>query len=334
MTDLDVRMHAARGVVLCRVLPVVPAMVGSAAMMLVLFGWAGKWTGVLMLGWILVGVALTSRLGEPFVVWWYRGCRPTPAQWEVIGGPWRAALHRCESDLCRFDLYLQPRSEPNAYSLGRRSVVVTDGLLRLLTAGRITPAMAEAVFLHEVGHHATGATTAGALTSWLAAPWRFTSQVALGVVVGGRRGHRGVRVVLVIAVLAAAVVQAVEQGKLASATLLCALPLFGIAVPLADAASRRRCECVADQYVVDLGLGDELSAALHVMEPIRLRQASVAARLHASHPPVRVRGNQLPPGGCPAALASRTAIDGTHDVARALVNSSRQTAMSEPHSRR
>jgi Zn-dependent protease with chaperone function len=305
MPDLEGRMPAARSVALCRVLPMAPAMVGSAAVMLVLLGWAGEWTGVLLLGWVLIGLALTSRLGERLVVWWCRGYRATPAQGDLIDGPWRAALRRCDFDLRRFDLYVRPGRKPNAYSLGRRSVVVTDGLLKLLIAGRLTPAMAQAVLLHEIGHHVTGATTGGVLTGWLAAPWRIASRFALGFVSGGRLGPRGLRAVVAITVLGTAVVQAVEDGKLGNASLLCALPLLSLTVPLVDGAVSRRCERVADQYAVDAGLGDELRAALHVIEPIGLRRASVAARLNARHPPIRTR-TQPPAGGqCVSASLSR-----------------------------
>lgn len=285
MTDLEMRRPAARGVAVCRLLPVVPAMVGSAAMMLVLFGWAGEWTGVLLLGWILAGVALTSRIGEPLVVWWYRGYRPTLAQWEAIDGPWRAALHRCDLDPHRFDVYVREGRDPNAYSLGRRSIVVTVGLLELLLTGCLTPAMVAAVFVHELGHRASGATRCSFAVRWWSAPWRLASRFVLGLTFGlmGRRRPPRLLACVVITGAVVAIVQSAEQHEWVVAAVLIALPALGTSVPLLDAAISRRCERVADDYAATAGAGYELSNALSAMRAEQ-RSAGVLKRLKAHHP--------------------------------------------------
>jgi STE24 endopeptidase len=252
--------------------------------MLVLFGWAGEWIGVLLVGWILAGVALTSRLGERLVVWWYRGYRPTPAQWDVIDGPWGAALRRCDFGLHRFDLYLQQSGEPNAYSLGRRSVVVTVGLLELTASGRLTPAMVEAVLIHELGHHATRATKHGLFTSWLGAPWRITSHFVLGILIGGHRLRSSPLVIVAISVIVLALAGAIQRDDYGTVAVLCVLAVLGPAASLGESATSRRRERLADAYASAVGVGDHLVSALRVIDPPRLRRRPLRQGLAARHP--------------------------------------------------
>jgi STE24 endopeptidase len=297
MTDLEVQTPSARSVALCRVLPTVPPMVGSAALMLVLFGWAGEWAGVLLLGWVLVGVALTSRPGERLVVWWYRGYLPTPAQWEVVDGPWRAALRSRDFDPSRFDLYMREGRNPNAYSLGKRSVIVTVGLLELTASGVLTPPMAEAVLVHELGHHATRAIKHGLFTGGLAAPWRIASRFVLGLVIGGKRHRSGQLAIVTILVLVLAVLQAIRNDRYETASVLCALVVLGFAAPLSDAATSRRCERLADEFAANAGVGDELAAALRIIQGADLRPRSLVDQLLARHPDGQNRRAALGAGG-------------------------------------
>jgi STE24 endopeptidase len=86
-------------------------------------------------------------------------------------------------------LYVQPARQLNAYAAGGRSVAVTSRGLRDYGAGRLSEDQIVAVLVHELGHHATGATRPMLTATWLAAPWRrgHDSQPASPVPCSGAR---------------------------------------------------------------------------------------------------------------------------------------------------
>ena len=56
----------------------------------------------------------------------------------------------------RFDWYVRDDLAPAALAVGRRSIAVSTGFLRLLYHGALTHRQAVAVCGHEAGHHVTG----------------------------------------------------------------------------------------------------------------------------------------------------------------------------------
>src|SRR5664279_4599244 len=85
-----------------------PAMVGSLWLLVVLFGWLGRWEGVVLTGWLLSGVAVLTRPGERVAVRVGSGFRrPTTAQAVTLAPLWSAALQRCRVDPRDVDLYVQ-----------------------------------------------------------------------------------------------------------------------------------------------------------------------------------------------------------------------------------
>jgi Zn-dependent protease with chaperone function len=82
---------------------------------------------------------------------------------------------------------------PNAYAAGGRSVAVTSRVLRDYESGRLPDNLLVAVLVHELGHHATGATRPLLLLSGLTAPWRLTTRVLTGLasIPAGRQPRRG-----------------------------------------------------------------------------------------------------------------------------------------------
>jgi STE24 endopeptidase len=69
------------------------------------------------------------------------------------------------------------------------------------------------VLVHELGHHATGATRPMLPVLWLAAPWRSATTLPAGLasMLAGRPPRRGLGIVVVAGVIVA-VVRAVQQG--------------------------------------------------------------------------------------------------------------------------
>jgi STE24 endopeptidase len=97
------------------------------------------------------------------------------------------------------ELYVQTARVPNAYAAGGRSVAATSRVLQDYESGRLPEDLLVAVLVHELGHHATGATRPMLLLSWLTAPWRLTSRVLTGVAstLAGRQPRPGLAVVVV-----------------------------------------------------------------------------------------------------------------------------------------
>jgi hypothetical protein len=89
-----------------------------------------------------------------------------------------------------------------------------------------------AVLVHELGHHATGATRTMLLVSWLTAPWCMARSLLteLSSILAGRRSRRGA-VIAVVVGLAVAVTRTLHQGQWMVAAVLTFLMLAGCSVP-------------------------------------------------------------------------------------------------------
>ena len=276
-----------------RALAATPAMFGSLMLLLVAFGWMGRWEGLVLLGWLVAGSALCTRVGERAAV--RIGCKfrsPTSAcQRQLLEAPWASALSRCGVAVGVVDCYVRHDGGPNACATGARSVAVTAGIVDEFRAGRISERAFQAVLVHELGHHATHATRFSLLISWLTAPWRKAAWFTLGLVHGlfGRRQPSPVVAAIVAAVLGLTIEQAVSRGEWTAVAVIGGIPILGIAVPLIDAAISRASELAADRYAADVGVGVGLAAALWVMHPHPMRRQPWLARLLARHPPVERR---------------------------------------------
>lgn len=279
-----------------RALPSLPAAAAGVLLMLFLLGWAGQWTGLLLLVWVLAGTALLTRSGERLAAWGLGLRRPTRRQCAIVAPAWSAALTRCSLDSSAFDLYVRETSEASAYSVGKRSVVVTTSLVAMPESGRLSLAMGEAVLVHELGHHMVAAHHETLLIAWLAAPWRCAYRLVLGIAarVAGRQPRRLLGCV-VITVVVVAVVQAVQQQRWSVAVLLSLLALCGVICPVADAAIRRREELAADRFAAQAGCASALAIAPSQLERRPQTRLSWAKRVLSGHPVVRRRVGALVP---------------------------------------
>lgn len=274
-----------------RAVTAIPAMVGSLLLLVVLFGWMGRWEGLVLLGWLASGVAVFTQAGEQLAV--RVGCgfrRPTRMQAARLAPLWAAALQRCSVAPGEVDLYVQRSAEVNAYAAGGRSVAVTAGVLAKFQAHRHPDDYLISVLAHELGHYSTKATRLALVTIWLAAPWRFAARLLLGVAAAcaGRQPRRLLACVIVAAVVIA-VVQAVQQRQWVVAISVSALALCTVVCPLADAALSRRSEYAADRYATDAGLGLHLAAALQTMDVSPYRSRTWTARALSRHPSLEDR---------------------------------------------
>jgi STE24 endopeptidase len=274
-----------------RAVTAVPAMAGSLFLVLMLFGWTGRWEGLVLLGWLLSGAVVFTRLGERIAVRvGFSFHRPTAAQTAALAPMWTTALHRCGIGPGDVELYIQRTRESNAYAAGGRSVAVTTGVLAEFQAHRLGEDHFLAVLCHELGHHGTRATRFGLVTIWLAAPWRFAVRlvIGLGLALTGRQ-PRPLLAVVIVAGVVVAVVQAVQQQQWTSAVILGGVAFAAVVCPLADAAISRRSEYAADRYAASAGLGPQLAAALPILDKSHGSRGTWTSRLLSRHPDVEHR---------------------------------------------
>lgn len=272
-----------------------PAMLGSLLLLALASAAVGRWSGLLLLTWATCAAAATTGAGEAMTLRAaYRFHRPTARQAAALQPAWARALRVTGTDADAVELYVQTAPTPNAYAAGRRAVAVTSGVLRDYASGRLPEDLLVAVLVHELGHHATGATRPMLLLSWLTAPWRVTSRVLTGCAstLAGRQPRPG-RVVVVVAGLAVAVTHALQQGHWEVAGVLAFGGMAAALGPAADAAISRRSEFAADRFAAEHGLALHLAAALHALENDRSAVRGRPRRLLAAHPATDRRINAL-----------------------------------------
>jgi STE24 endopeptidase len=281
----------------CRTMIAAPAMIGSVLLMLVLFGWMGRWEAPAMLVWMAGSFVVMTRVGERIVL--RVGCRlrrPNAGQAATLIPLWSQALRRCGIGLRDVDLYVRYSGESNAFAVGARGVVVTTGLLAASSAGRLTDEHLVAVLVHELGHHVTLTNRYGLVTLWLAAPWRLATRMVVGIAsaFARRQPSRWVAVVFVAGIVIATV-QAVQGQQWSVAVVLTGITVAAVLCPIFDAALSRRCEFAADRYATVVGVGRELASALQILGNSYLHRRSLVARLLTRHPTTLQRIAALSP---------------------------------------
>ena len=180
------------------------------------------------------------------------------------------AEHRCGVRPGRLDWYVRDDPQPNAFAAGRRSVAVTTGFLQLLQTGRIGHDKAVAVAIHEIGHHATGATRYGLLAEWLCWPWRVTYRSMMrlgGAMPCAEAGTVLMPVIFVIAIVRTAQLDAPPEQLVPVLAVLATLALGIFVAPALDTAFARASERAADRYTTQRGAGAALAAALPQVGP-------------------------------------------------------------------
>ena len=228
-----------------RAVAAAPAMLASLLLVTLVSVTLGRWVGLLLpLAWVASPAVLTTRVGEQMTLRVaYRFHRPSPAQAASLQPAWSAALEVTGMVARDVELYVQTARAPNAYAAGRRSVAVTSRVVEDHATGRLPEGQLVAVLVHELGHHATGATRPMLLLTWLIAPWRATASVLAGLAstLAGRHPRQGLSIV-VLAGLAVAVIRALQQGQWMAGGVLVVAGLTAVFVPLANAAISRRAE--------------------------------------------------------------------------------------------
>lgn len=207
---------------------------------------------------------------------------------------WSAALRAAGASADDVYLYGQRGGQLNAYATAGRTVAVTSPVLDAHEAGRLSEDQVIAVLIHELGHHATGATRPMLIVTWPAAPWRSAARLLVHLAAGlSGRQSRQVLAVLGLGGVGAAVVRAVHQGHWLTGGVVAAVALNAVVCPLADAWTCRRAEFAADRFAADHGRALELGAALRAMRGPSSTATGWSQKLLATHPPADGRISAL-----------------------------------------
>jgi hypothetical protein len=150
-----------------------------------------------------------------------------------------------------------------AVGAGRRTVVVSTGLIEAVVLGELPSRQAAAVVAHSAVLVREGLTGADLLIGCVSAPWRATQATVHGICRWGRRlpltqAAWRLRVVVV----AVAVVQAVQLGRVGLAVTIAAIGTFSYALPLWERRWHDLCVRAGDRGVARAGCGDDLVAFL------------------------------------------------------------------------
>jgi len=171
-----------------------------------------------------------------------------------------------------------------AVGAGRRTVVVSTGLIEAVVLGDLPSRQAAAVVAHAAVLVREGLTRADLLIGCVSAPWRAMRVAVHGICGWGRRlpltqAAWRLRVVVV----AVAVVQAVQVGRVGLAVTIAAIGTFSYALPVWERQWHDLLVRAGDGGVARAGFGDGLVAFLRACP----RTDATRARLRALVRPAR-----------------------------------------------
>ncbi|MGI8614530.1 MAG: M48 family metalloprotease, partial [Nocardioidaceae bacterium] len=272
-----------------------PTVVLSVLLMTILLGGFAAWRVPAVAGWAAAGWVLLLRPVERVavrVVFGFRAAAGPDAEWLR----WLRAGTEQRSGVSAdsFDWYVYADPQPTALAAGRRSIAVTSGFLQLVSCGGLADVQAVAVLLHEVGHHVTGGNRYGLVLRWLCLPWEVVYRLLMRL--GGALPFARAGLLLFPALFPIAFVNVAREDAPAEQVVPVLVVLVAVALavfvhPVADAALRRSTELAADGYVLRLGAGTYLAAALQVMASGG--HLNPYGRLRSTHPSTMARRRRL-----------------------------------------
>lgn len=173
-----------------------------------------------------------------------------------------------------------------AIGAGRRTVVVSTGLIEAVVLGDLPSRQAAALVAHSAVLAREGLTRADLLIGCATAPWRAIQASVRGVSSWGRRlPFTQAAWRLRAVVVAVAVVQAVQVGQVGLAVATAAIGVFSCALPVWERRWHDLLVRAGDRGAARAGLGDDLVAFLRTCP----RSDTTGARLRALVRPRRSR---------------------------------------------
>lgn len=271
-----------------RTLATVPAAALSAVLWLLLLAAVPPEAAAVLLAVGAAGaVVLWRGAGEGLASRWFLGARR-------LRSDEAAALAEVMTRLCRarlgpplVELLIAPGPGIAARGSGRRTVVLTTGLLDAVRDGQVPPEQATAVLAHAAGTVRAGLVRNDLALGWATLPYSALSTAATIVTWPLRRlpAIHAIwrwRVVPVVV----AVVQQTSQGLLALAAGTAAIGALSYAVPASQQAWTATLIRAGDQWAADAGYGPALVAFLRrcpatTTTRTRLRTLTAATVQHA-----------------------------------------------------
>ena len=225
----------------------------------------GGW--VVFLGSVLSVTVLLSGRAEPVAVRaWFRARRPTPAESAALA-PMVALL--CQRGLGPpvVDLWVQPRVFPVSVSvMGRRSVVLSGGLIATVRTGKLPTDQAAALGAHAAGVLRAGAVRSDAALMFWTLPW----QVLRGFSQGSAQAFSGLPLVawawrlrFVVGVIS--LVQSWNEGSVGAKVggcLAAAVITLSYLIPRWESAWAATIRHLGDEQAKQAGLAEPLARFL------------------------------------------------------------------------
>ncbi|MFC6695643.1 hypothetical protein [Nocardioides daphniae] len=243
-------------------------------------------------GGVLVALAM-GQLQQPAIAALTNSRPATEAEFRVMA-PVLAELGGRGVDIATlFVRRAQRPSTPVAVAVGRRTVVVSPGLVDATYRGGVTGAEAAAALAHAVGRHRALRPRVELAVLAATTPWRLIVATFLGI---GRAFAwlRFMRLAWTLrgVVGVICVVQSMVEGRAWAGLLGGAVIALTYLVPAAGRRIDLRTEAEADQFVLGLGLGPVLAGLLrrygHPMTLERMQRLDTATD-HPAEQPQRPR---------------------------------------------
>lgn len=241
-------------------------MVLMAGVLVPLVGWLA------LLAWLVVLAVLLAGGGEATAARVLLGARE-PHRAEVVTlGPTLELLHAHGSGPDPRYLRVQDGIYTiRAAGTGRRTVMISDGLIAAIREGQLPPAQAAAVIAHATGVVRSGATRNDLAVSFWTLPFQFIAAVAVGIgsVFAGlplvSLVWRGRFVVGIVALA-----QGIEDGSaagIAVGVMGAGIIALTYAAPFWARRWGRTLTAIGDRWVQEVGMSEHLSAFLRRCPP-------------------------------------------------------------------
>jgi len=211
-------------------------------------------------------VLLTAGVGERVATALLTRARPATRAEEAVLDPVWEQIRILDLGLVDRRLLVRRSigaATPPFQLVGRESLVATPWLIEAIGQRRLSPDETAALAVHAVGRHsAENPRCEVAVLAWTL-PWRAARACVRGIArVAGWFPFARFAWALRGVIGVVAVVQQVDEGRLALGVTVGSIVGLTYVVPAATDARARRVEALADQFVVDRGLGGALTRLL------------------------------------------------------------------------
>ncbi|MEU9994468.1 M48 family metalloprotease [Streptomyces sp. NPDC050848] len=240
-----------------------------------------------IVAWVASGALVffrpTERLFAKTVHKWRE---PTGAELAVLRPLWDEVMHRANiKNPAAYELWIEDQKKDviNAAAAAGHMVGVTRWSLK-----QLPPEALAAVLAHELGHHVGGHAWSGLLGLWYSLPGKLAKYLAQMVLLV-------VAVVTQVLPLLGCLVGLVFVAVVIGVAVTFPPILIVFVTPYLLAWAGRAAELRADRTAAELGYGPMLHAVLSGWQgaDVERKEAPLAARLMASHPPMHRRIREL-----------------------------------------